>query len=129
MDIVERLRYHDDERLYQEADVLMSEAADEIEHLRAEVAELEQVLSEDNCPRKYVQQGGYIRCLYGTSSIAAYETLSAEVDALQAKIDALMLEYCPEEMTPEQVAAYEAAQRPVDEAQIARIDAAMKGEV
>lgn len=56
------------------------------------------------------------------------ERLRAEVDALQAKIDALMLEYCPEEMTPEQVAAYEAAQRPVDEAQIARIDSAMKGE-
>ena len=35
MDIVERLRMHDDERLYEEADRLMSEAADEIIELRA----------------------------------------------------------------------------------------------
>jgi hypothetical protein len=29
-------------------------------------------------------------------------TLAADYDALQAKIDMLMLEYCPEEMTAEQ---------------------------
>ena len=34
MDLVERLRRHDDDRLYHEADVLMSEAADEIPRLR-----------------------------------------------------------------------------------------------
>lgn len=32
------------------------------------------------------------------------------LDSKQAKIDALMLEYCPEDMTAEQLAAYEAAQ-------------------
>ena len=32
--LVERLRLHDDERLYEEADILMSEAADEIERQR-----------------------------------------------------------------------------------------------
>jgi len=26
-----------------------------------------------------------------------------EIDRLQAKVDALMLEYCPDEMTPEQM--------------------------
>lgn len=57
---------------------LYAEAADEIVKLRVKVVELEQVLSEENCPRKYVKQGGYVRCLYGTSSIAAYETLSAD---------------------------------------------------
>jgi hypothetical protein len=32
---------------------------------------------------------------------------------LQAKIDALMLEYCPDEMTPEQIDEWERHQRPV----------------
>lgn len=31
--------------------------------------------------------------------------------AAQAKIDALMLEYCPEEMTPEQIAKWERYQK------------------
>jgi hypothetical protein len=35
MDIVERLRMHNDERLYEAVDVLMSEAADELAELRA----------------------------------------------------------------------------------------------
>lgn len=43
-DLVERLRKHDDERLYREADILMSEAADELTRLRAEVATLEHQL-------------------------------------------------------------------------------------
>lgn len=34
------------------------------------------------------------------------------VEALQAKIDALMLEYCPDEMTPEQIANWERHQVP-----------------
>ena len=32
---------------------------------------------------------------------------------LQARIDALMLEYCPDEMTPEQIAEWERHQRAV----------------
>ena len=32
----------------------------------------------------------------------------------QAKIDELMLEYCPDEMTPEQLKEYEAHQKPLD---------------
>jgi hypothetical protein len=32
--------------------------------------------------------------------------------SLSAKIDQLMFEYCPEDMTPEQIANYEAHQRP-----------------
>lgn len=39
-DLVERLRKHDDDRLYREADELMSEAADELTRLRAEVEAL-----------------------------------------------------------------------------------------
>ncbi len=45
-DIIERLRLHDDDRLYQEADVLMAEAADEIERLREELAALKQPAQE-----------------------------------------------------------------------------------
>jgi hypothetical protein len=37
------------------------------------------------------------------------ENLLQERDALQARIDALMLEYCPDEMTAEQRQAWEAA--------------------
>lgn len=33
-------------------------------------------------------------------------------NSLQAKIDALMLEYCPEEMTPEQIKNWEKHQKP-----------------
>jgi len=34
-----------------------------------------------------------------------------KTDALQAKIDELMLEYCPNEMTPDQLSTYEANQK------------------
>ena len=34
-----------------------------------------------------------------------------EIERLQAKIDALMLEYCPDEMTPEQVSEWGRHQR------------------
>lgn len=41
--------------------------------------------------------------------------LEREVAAKQARIDALMFEYCPDEMTPEQVAEWARHQRPVSE--------------
>lgn len=41
------------------------------------------------------------------------ETLQKTVDAQQAVIDKLMFEFCPEDMTPEQIKRYEAAQKPV----------------
>lgn len=40
--------------------------------------------------------------------------LEREVAAKQARIDALMLEYCPDEMTPEQVAEWARHQRPAN---------------
>ena len=36
-----------------------------------------------------------------------------ETERLQARVDALMLEYCPDEMTPEQLAEWEKHQRAV----------------
>ncbi len=41
------------------------------------------------------------------------EILEADIARLQAKIDALMLEYCPDEMTPQQIANYESHQKAV----------------
>ena len=45
---------------------------------------------------------------------ARAERAEAERDALQAKVDALMLEYCPQEMEKAQWAKWEAAQRVKD---------------
>jgi hypothetical protein len=42
-------------------------------------------------------------------------------DELQARIDALMLEYCPEEMTAVQRAKWAQAQKPIDQAKIKEI--------
>lgn len=38
--------------------------------------------------------------------------LKSERDALQARVDALMLEYCPDEMTPEQLEEWARHQKP-----------------
>lgn len=40
------------------------------------------------------------------------ERLRKELDAKQAEIDRLMLEFCPDEMTEEQKAEWAARQRP-----------------
>lgn len=48
---------------------------------------------------------------YASISAVAVE-LARKCDALQAKIDALMLEYCPDEMTDEQKEEWARSQRP-----------------
>ena len=54
----------------------------------------------------------------GSCEICDYEQAIAPlhkiIAAKQARIDALMLEYCPEDMTEEQLADYEAAIRHSD---------------
>ncbi len=50
------------------------------------------------------------RHLAGLGDLARY------AKHLQARIDALMLEYCPDEMTPEQIAEWERHQRAVPNA-------------
>ena len=51
----------------------------------------------------------------GSCELCDYEqeiaALHKTIDAQQARIDALMLEYCPDEMTPEQLATWQASQR------------------
>ncbi len=53
-------------------------------------------------------------------------TLLTKVNALQAQIDMLMLEWCPEEMTEEQMDNWAKYQVPVDEATEAAIEAALE---
>lgn len=48
--------------------------------------------------------------------------LCAQVDALQARVDALMLEFCPDEMNEEQLENWARHQRPAsDEVQAAHV--------
>ena len=49
-----------------------------------------------------------------------------DAERLQARLDALMLDHCPDEMSEEQIQTWTAAQRPVTEKQTAAIDAAIK---
>ena len=47
-----------------------------------------------------------------------HERMIAEQMAIFAMIDALMFEYCPEKMTPEQIEIYERHQRAVPNAKV-----------
>lgn len=53
------------------------------------------------------------------SSDMRIEELELLVNSMQAEIDRLMLEFCPDEMTPEQLATWEASQRFVSVPEIA----------
>lgn len=54
------------------------------------------------------------RAMVLLADLRAYaERLEKRVAAQQAKIDALMLEHCPDEMTPEQIEEWGRHQRPV----------------
>lgn len=55
------------------------------------------------------------------------EVAARKADALQARIDALMLEYCPEEMTEAQKENWARHQRPVSAEDAAKITAALMG--
>lgn len=50
----------------------------------------------------------------------------AATQACLARIDQLMFEYCPEEMTPEQIANYEAHQRPATKEEQEAVDRALE---
>lgn len=49
-----------------------------------------------------------------------------EIERLQARLDALMLEHCPDDMTPEQLSNWAAHQRPCSDADYAAVEAALK---
>jgi hypothetical protein len=65
-------------------------------------------------------QGVYFPC-----TCALFERQT--IERLQAKIDALMLEYCPDEMTEEQMANWARHQQPVSAEEQAKIEAALMG--
>jgi hypothetical protein len=66
------------------------------------------------------RQDGYVREMYECAKAAENTNLF-----LLAKIDALMFEYCPEDMTPKQIANYEAHVRAVSQQQEDAIERAL----
>ncbi|MDE2107127.1 MAG: hypothetical protein KGL39_58520 [Patescibacteria group bacterium] len=60
------------------------------------------------------------------SALAAIDGLTRYAQHQQARIDVLMLEYCPDEMTPEQMEEWGRNQRPVSDEQQQMIDAALR---
>lgn len=59
------------------------------------------------------------------TTIDILEQTRREVSAKQAQIDRLMIEYCPEEMTPEQIENWKRHQVPAGPEASARLDAAI----
>jgi len=59
------------------------------------------------------------------ASLAALSAAEQRAEGMQARIDELMLEYCPDEMTPEQIEEWGKHQKPVSEETAARINAAL----
>lgn len=55
----------------------------EKDRLERRIDELEEVLNELNCPRKYITIGGTVYCIYGTSSISACEELLKKLEEKQ----------------------------------------------
>ena len=72
--------------------------------------------------RAAFKSGGKIQL----AAVTEVAKLKEKADALQAKIDMLMLEYCPEEMTEEQKREWARHQVPVSEATEAAIEAALE---
>jgi hypothetical protein len=84
-----------------------------LEQLREDLAKIADRVFEPNqedggCHLPWQEVPAAIRA----HDLTPYESAQdAEIAALQAKIDALMLEYCPSEMTPEQMAEWERHQK------------------
>ena len=85
------------------------DAVSEINELRAEnarlAAEVERLTKERDDDRR--REYGY--------SQQTVDALQSTIATLQARIDELMLEYCPDEMTPDQLAEWERHQIPAPE--------------
>ena len=62
----------------------------------------------------------------GDEAADEIERLRGELAATEAKIDALMLEYCHDEMTEEQVQRWANNQRMLSDEEVAAIDSAIK---
>jgi len=64
---------------------------------------------------KYMEPADIIHWCRDAYNAGVTSKCDVQLAAAQAKIDELMLEYCPEEMTNEQIAEYEKHQRAVTE--------------
>ena len=53
---------------------------------------------------------------YAKEAAISLRIQADEIEHLRARIDALMFEHCPDEMTPEQIAEWERHQQPVPNA-------------
>lgn len=102
---------------------------DACQPLRERIAELEQELSEvKQVEKRYelhnvklIKENAHLKADLNnmTQSYLAgqlvRDQLKEQVQSQQAKIDALMLEYCPNDMTPEQLEDWGRNQKPVDD--------------
>lgn len=78
---------------------------------------MQPVVASDGHPD--IAGGDILRAL--VAAFNAMPSALAAIDAKQARIDALMLEWCPDEMTPEQLAEYERNQKPVSPEHVAEM--------
>lgn len=91
----------------QDIDELLRLADERIAELEREKAELEQRLSDSIATVRFFRE--QLR-----QSNAAEREATMELRKKQAKIDSLMLEYCPDEMIQEQLEEWGRNQRPVE---------------
>lgn len=120
------------EQRAERAEVRVAELEAENARLRDEAASALALLARmraacgDDGRRMQGELEAYLRELRADAERVA--ALERDVARAQARIDALMLEYCPDEMTPEQVAEWSRHQRPVSEQEADAIDAARQQE-
>lgn len=79
-------------------------------------------------PEPHITDGNHILFPCGGRGYWGFspEQVQAITWPLQAKIDALMLEYCPDEMTPEQMETWAAHQAPVPEEESEKVAEALR---
>ena len=95
--LVERLRLHDDERLYEEADLLMSEAADEIERQRNNADNLRQQVDDLTAEIQRLRAALEVSQAATNAAIskAQFQAASnAELNALHDQVRRLKAEAC-----------------------------------
>ena len=71
-----------------------------------------------------IREYGFIHDL-ADAAADEIDALEAEIATLQCKIDELMLEYCPDEMTEEQKVEWARHQQPVSDEKQRAVDAAI----
>jgi hypothetical protein len=78
-------------------------------------------------PIEELQANTYLAGFSKGLKVVPLEIAERVVHSIQAKIDGLMLEYCPEEMTGEQLKNWAVHQKPVSDGLDAAINKAIRG--